>query len=247
MSKYDKSAASYKELVEYWNNLYEGKYYIESDYSEDKNNNYIGLCKINERRTKNKFMLDYVPEPFFGNIKNPKIILLALNPSYDSNGDKLDLEVFKKANIDISFSDFLQKIDFCKVNNQDNSILPATTNWWQNKVLKGLNIEKLAGNIGYFNLIGYHSPYNPFNNDEIICKSQFLVKEHVLNLIEKEKGIKVIIIWGKKNWNIGDMSNVYQINEINIRNKSIKNAISKEKKKRITNADDLLCLLKDND
>ena len=107
MSKYDKSAASYKELVEYWNNLFEGKYYIESDYSEDKNNNYIGLCKINERRTKNKFMVENVPEPFFGNIKNPKIILLALNPSYDSNGDKLDLEVFKKANIDISFSDFL--------------------------------------------------------------------------------------------------------------------------------------------
>ena len=186
---------TYNNLVNYWNSICVGKYYIETDCSEDKNNNYIGLCKINNRRTKNKFMLNYVPEPFFGKIKVPEIILLALNPSYDPKGDELDLKAFENANIGKTFPEFLQEIDFCDTSNKNNQFLPATTAWWQNRVLKGLDFEKLKGKIGYFNLIGYHSPHNPFNEDRIICKSQKLVRDYIIQLINTLPDLKVIVIF----------------------------------------------------
>lgn len=240
---------SYKKLVEYWNGICGGKYYIEKDYSQ--NSDYLGLEKTNKNRPKNYFRLEFVPEPFFGNIKEPRIILLALNPSYDSKGDELDEIAFKNANINIPFSKFLQKIDFCDSGNIFNSYLPATTAWWQNRVLKGLNFEKLKGKIGYFNLIGYHSPHNPFNEDRIICESQKLVRDYIIQLINTIPDLKVIVIWGLKNWNLTKETNtifkIYQINEKNNLNKSIMNAILKEKKNRITNADDLLYLLKNKD
>ncbi len=104
------------------------------------------------------------PHPWWGNIENPEMIVLALNPSYDPLKDEEDEEV-------TGFQD-AWKNGLSEPENKDKHINlfdfkeTETAKWWA-KVFKGkekeietielLKQKEFSKKVGMFNLVGYHS------------------------------------------------------------------------------------------
>ncbi|MGI6781379.1 MAG: hypothetical protein ACOX56_00865 [Acholeplasmataceae bacterium] len=94
------------------------------------------------------------PHPWWGNIENPKVIVLALNPSYDPIDDEKD---------DIVLGGLYKKAFDDPVQNKINlfAFKSNSTDWWRNKVFaeegKEVNPDKIIKNVGVFQILGYRS------------------------------------------------------------------------------------------
>ena len=171
-----------------------------------------------EEDNKNEFIYFYqthvLPQPFFGNIKNPKIVVLAKNPAYDifnefDEFDKLKKKYGLQSNNDENLINFIinngNKLLF------DNEFSDSCTQKWWKTIFKDLlpddGFETLLNKIGIFNLCGYHSrSYYEFpkrflkDKDKDYFETQIALKEH-LEAIKKEcKKPIFIIIWGEQEW-----------------------------------------------
>lgn len=182
-------------------------YISEEDFEhikEDKRNEFF-----------NFYQTHVLPQPFFGNIEDPKIVVLAKNPAYDIFNEVVEFDALKKGYISkhnedenlINFisnggNDTLFDNEFLDENNN----CYCTKKWW-NTVFKDLlpegGIKKILTKIGIFNLCGYHSrSYYEFPKyflkDEKVCfPTQTALKEHLKQL---PNGTIFIIIWGEPEW-----------------------------------------------
>jgi hypothetical protein len=168
------------------------------------------------------FQTHLLPQPFWGNIANPKIVVLGLNPSYDPVNDEQDEfelmgDLVKNLNdYDFSFNWFNHK--------KNNSELTSGFKFWSETLgefhhgSKDPNCveQSIFENVGFFNLYGYHK--SPFKEIQQKCfrptyKGKYLPTQkalftHLKTIISKDT--YVIVIWGYQYWkDTGVLSEVY--------------------------------------
>lgn len=162
------------------------------------------IAKADYDKMNNKLSISYYyhthvfPQPFFGNIENPKIIVLAKNPRY------------KK----IESENEIDNLNLEKYIDDPNVIFGEgghTKKWW-NESFKELifdeNFDIFLNNVGIFNLCGYHSetyfdvPKRILKDmgDYKVLPTQQVLKEHLKELINVDNLPIVIVIWGMKEW-----------------------------------------------
>lgn len=180
-----------------------GKYYI--------NNKMVEFGKFKEEEN-----TGLVPHLWWGEIDNPKIVVLAKNPHYDIS------DVYESQNEElrkIFLENLLREENDKKIINalfSKNSVLSITTtaNWWHEVFIEVNNKKAIfdddfleKNSIGIFNLFGYSSKSFPYS----VNKCNEIFNEDYKKYI-KEKIIKadyIFVIWGKKYWDkLGVFENI---------------------------------------
>jgi hypothetical protein len=154
-----------------------------------------------------------LPQPWWGNIEDPEVIFLALNPSYDpviDDEDESHIESSLKENLTSKTINWFEHKEIKTRNEQTRKT--SNFEWWE-KTLKGLynagipnDEEKIYNKVGFFQLCGYHSRnYNEmtkicFKEGYDILPTQKAVVEYVKYLISSDKSPYVVVIWGEKKW-----------------------------------------------
>ena len=185
------------------------------DYEvKDQNGNRIATYKI-FKEDENKILeiinnfccygKGLIPHPWFGNINNPEILILGLNPSF-TDDDKKDYE-FKEEYNENEFTEFLiNNLNFETREDNINWLLKSQSNlakWWKN--FFGINIKngeeldddrfKQIENISYKICILNYFGYNmTILNNKITLDSHIRLIE---NKEEKFKNVRVIILLWK--------------------------------------------------
>ncbi len=165
--------------------------------------------------------LEVLPQPFFGNIDNPKILFLAKNPSYEDgannskyakNNDITDKNLFEKKS-DVSLVDYihnLSKVNFFeKINEENKYFVNCAWYWWQTNVIGDSNKMNIDNkNVGFINLNPYHSKYYSEKTPFCLEKALFEQLERISNNQNLEL---IVVVWGKKTWDkfVNNYSNKY--------------------------------------
>lgn len=155
------------------------------------------------------FRTHILPQPFFGNIDNPEIVILALNPKYSPIDSENECKaVLEKKEINGDFNEYIKHID--EVFNVEKG---HTLEWWS-KVFNGLiskndvnekTIGTILSKVAIINFCGYHSssfeaiPNNVIDEKMWINSTQTQTKDYVQYII-KEKSPLIIRLWGNE-WN----------------------------------------------
>ena len=145
-----------------------------------------------------------IPQPWFGNIKNPKILILGVNPSFTKE-DQTDYENDKKDD-NKDFSKFLKKnLDLSGRDDDINWLVDSDSNlakWWKkffgiDNNVKAKKIKEISANIGILNYYGYNATNI---SDDIKLKSHVYLLD---NLKERFSNVEVIILlWKVKCYNM---------------------------------------------
>ena len=203
-----------KTVQKYNLNESNGEYYFKNDNDcLMKYDKFVNNEKHNEEYKSNyKIHLEVLPQPFFGNIDNPEILVLAKNPSYDEFGDEFDTKMYlEKRNDYENYIDDLKKVNLSKkidvnkfievvksdhldiADDNINYLFFNAWKWWKENVFCQIELnEKLC----CLNLHGYHSRYynevNDNKNINIECLKQ---------LLESFKNVKqIFVVWGDSLW-----------------------------------------------
>lgn len=159
-----------------------------------------------------KYHLEVMPHPWDGDILNAKILILATNPGYVENSDKVAFEKLMKEGGEDKVKEFIKyKCDNLTMDNQTivhpNKLFDdINDNYWRKMVnpLKGLlNIapEEAGKQIAVLNYVGYASEkfreLYKINNFSII-ESQMINKDILKYHIDK--GTVIIIARKEKTW-----------------------------------------------
>ena len=189
-----------------------------------------------------KYELTVYPHQWWGNIANPKVVVLALNPGYSQGVDELDSILFgnlieKNYNSDdyyqFLFGDECGASEFSKNGNKILFKYSSVSCWWR-KVFEEVLPNDLSGNlseeekntinlfnhnVAFFNLVGYQSK----DTSDLYTKSNSTDKivEYVNDLVNKDR--LFIFVWGKGEWvkkglKINDM-NYIEVNKNDEQNK----------------------------
>ena len=181
-------------------------------------------CK--EQLLNRGFILDRYPQPFWGNITNPEVIVLGLNPSDEFITDRLESILFskeiennlngniplnwKKLKTDLS-TDLTKTKEFLGSESKTFKLLELFKDYpylsdkkkelWCDKVFDGYSYN--PNEIGFFNLVGYASKDSNSLDYSFIKKELFTTKiliKYLNNLIEAKTTKLIIIVWGKSKW-----------------------------------------------
>lgn len=164
-----------------------------------------------------KFNFNLKPFPWWGNISQPKIVVLVLNPKYEKEEeDKNEQDLHKKRK---SFENNLKNnktinwLDFV-----DEANLTVSEKWWKNTFndiiveldKKNKSKDLIYDSVGFFELYGYYSKSFKDTSLKNINKSEFdhsdilptqkALFEHINYLMKVEKPPLLVIIWGQKHW-----------------------------------------------
>lgn len=136
--------------------------------------------------------LNVLPQPYFGEIDEPDILIIAKNPSYAQDEDEQDTYLYLKNHKDLNhYYDDLKKINFFDswFSGENKSFL-NTWNWWNKRVVGGACLKNNNTKIGIINLCAYHSKY--FLNEHY-RDLPFLEEDKIVDIIKKSKF--VIFVW----------------------------------------------------
>ncbi|MCR5787301.1 MAG: hypothetical protein K6G28_06340 [Acholeplasmatales bacterium] len=156
----------------------------------DKSLNDFSIIETDE---KYKLHLNVLPHPYFGNIVNPDILIIAKNPSYAENEDEQDTYLYLKnhSNALDNYFEELSKVDFFESwSKKENQSFFNAWNWWNKKVIQGVKLKDESKTIGIINLCGYHSRYFTKKHYE---NFPFKTEEELVELINNAK--LVIFVW----------------------------------------------------
>ncbi len=185
---------------------------------ETKTEKYIASIDKNDCKWReDDFNLTVFPEPWWGNINDPKIIVLALNPSYVRSADELDTLVFKEffdKNIKIENNQAVNLFDDEITSNNIQFINSSVSEWWRkvfeydDKFVPNFKdddnlLDIIKNKVGIFNLIGYHS-----KNADCLKKSRNnpkttdIIIKYLNEIIDNTDNTNILFIflWGKNTW-----------------------------------------------
>lgn len=191
---------------------------------------------------KKKFVLSVYPHQWWGNVIDPKVVVLALNPGYSAGADELDSLVFgdlieKNYKLKNGYGQFLfgDRENESKIPFKYSSI----SKWWRN-VFEDIieddlpndydkkKINKFNNNVGIFNLVGYQS--RNAKNTNIDCKSKKTIIEHIKALANDDEDRFFIFVWGKSTWEASGLEIKNNFIEVNKRNSENDKICSQNKK-----------------
>lgn len=197
---------TFRKLIDAWKGSSDEQPYIST---ADKK--VIDFNKIVDNKSSGRFNFEFqfLPQPWWGNIRKPEVIILALNPGVD-NTEEYDEKNFKEEII----RNLLGEHTLNWMTEDDSS----AHRWWKmtfkDLIEKGdIAPEEIYKKVGIFELVGYHS--ESFRSDdystlEKMMKNELGLKEGVLptqqalfdhlNFLIKEYKPIVVIIWGQKFW-----------------------------------------------
>lgn len=159
------------------------------------------------------FQTHLLPQPFWGNIINPRIVVLGLNPSYDPVNDEQD-ELILKNGLDRNLNDYNFKFNWFDYKKTINNDVTSGFKFWS-QTLGELHHgndnlycdeKRIFDKVGFFNLYGYHkSPFKEIQqkcfketcNDKYL-PTQIALFNHLKSIISKDT--HVIVIWGHQYW-----------------------------------------------
>lgn len=198
-----------KELVDSWklkeivlkNKKYEKNYYVsKEDYKQLIDEEKLSLSYF--------YQTHVMPQPFFGNIENPEIVVLAKNPTYNPKYEIKESEEFR--NISESKED-KENIHNLWFELSDLEEEKCTKKWWYETFEGFFNkdnyneFKNILKHVGIFNLCGYHSrTYNNFPSYYLKNKkklpTQICLRDYLEQLVTKTEVKYIILIWGKEEW-----------------------------------------------
>ncbi len=204
-------------------------------------NNISILEKDKERidKIKKKFgydkNVDLVPQCFWGNIKNPKVIILANNPSYVAS-DELDNKYFRKT-----------LLDNLEIDNRDEGIinvlfsstshdnipfeLSGVSKWWRDffdENINPSNKDSFMSDKCIINLCGYYKTNVDEKIDDDLCwfydeNKQNKINDILENVLKNNENLKKIItVWSKNGNQWLKVLNTLEVN-INVEQAEKKN------------------------
>jgi hypothetical protein len=198
------SVTTLKELLDVWSIRKREDSYLSK--SDDEFFSKYGIS-IPE---KSDFIFDLFPKPWWGNIKNPKIIVLSINPKFSGHEDyEIDKKYLDNLEKNIQGRSSLNWF------NMDNTI---GCKWWYDTFKNiieddDIETEKIFKNTGFFELFPYHSKKfrsGDYKNMKNFIKKEFGIEKllptqkalynHVNDLLASEDKPLVIILWGQKFW-----------------------------------------------
>ena len=161
---------------------------------KDKKNNH---GQFDDKKT-TKLQFHVLPHPYFGNVKNPKILFLAKNPSYaDYYEDDIDTYLYLKNN-EGNLSNYLnnlKKANFFKMwNDEANISFVSSWKWWNKKIIRNVKLinDDDLEKIGFINLCGYQS--KSFDNNHFI-QFRSINKDDLSTAVNNADVI--IVVWRK--------------------------------------------------
>jgi hypothetical protein len=137
-----------------------------------------------------------IPQFWWGNITNPKLIVFANNPSYkcEHNSNLSD----DKDNEDNNTREYLERNIFrpdkfnCDFINSNSDAYFSF--WWKNKFFENNKVN--LNNIGIFNLIGYYSKNSSFFNKKILLHSHILqFSNQLIEYIQSNSDVILTFVW----------------------------------------------------
>lgn len=196
---------TYIKLIKAWSDIPNSSPFIAAIDAKEMN---LNEGKGNLRN----FNFDFIPQPYWGNIINPKVIILTLNPGYYSKDDYL----FNKKHEALFKNNLTQMPSLNWLEMEDSK----DRDWWINTIKDFLDdsitTHDIYEKVGFFEFIGYHSKsfpskkyqsYLELNKNEFgieagILPTQKLMFNHIENLLNQDEGKRplVAIIWGQKFW-----------------------------------------------
>lgn len=137
-----------------------------------------------------------LPQPFFGNLRNPKVVILALNPKYSPIESTFESnEVLGN----LGYENYIENTNqvFKNIN------YTCTLDWWKETfkdLLTDGGMEEMLENVAILNWCGYHS----VNYKSIPAKAKKGPKlptskatiNYVKKIIENDNDVLIIKIWG---------------------------------------------------
>jgi len=193
-------------LIDLWSDVADQEPYIAKEDEEFIDHNCIAL---DESKGETSFRFDFLPQPWWGNIKNPKVIVLALNPGIDET-EKVDEENLKE--------EILLNLRGETTINWMSEGNTSGHKWWKatfKDIIKSGSItpDIIYKKVGVFELIGYHSKrFNSGDYETVermintklgvksgVLPTQIAMFDHLSYLIKNTNPI-VVIIWGQKFW-----------------------------------------------
>ena len=195
----------YNHLINIWSDIKVDPPHIAQADLEVMNLKAVANGKMN-------FNFDFVPQPYWGNIKNPKIIVLTLNPGFYREEDFRTNEKHKQT--------FLNNLKQNPSLNWLNFEEGKDRKWWFNTIKdlldENISINDIYRKIGFFEFNGYHSKSfksKTYNTIKELNKYEFGIKSGILptqkamfdyidSLLNQESSKKplVAIIWGQRFW-----------------------------------------------
>lgn len=192
-----KSGLEYKEVS------ITGKYEEDSNLKEKELGKF--LCLDNDIE-KIELLMKYfafssnglIPQPWFGNISNPKIVILGKNPGFKPNGKRNDIkdneELKNELERNLSIQNRNNSLSWIWEQDEEIFLLPW---WWKTKFFgnKSLDIIKdYSPNIGIFNLYSYYSYSSDFLDSKDFSLNSHLSILNFKSILEKSKVI--VFLWG---------------------------------------------------
>lgn len=195
----------FEKLINVWSSVPN-----EAPYIAVADQEVIDMSKIqtNESQGKLNFKFNYLPQPWWGNIKNPRVIVLLLNPGICKDEDIVE-EKYKNS--------IRENLKGEKTLNWMTDEKSDSHKWWKSTFNKITESEMLPQviyeKVGVFELIGYHSKKFASNHyssikemlvEELGLTEDFLPTQRAmfdyLDALIKEVKPLVVIIWGQKFW-----------------------------------------------
>lgn len=152
----------------------------------------------------NKFVFQKLPKPYRGNLKNPKLVILSLNPGFNERVNRTLFDMlspeFQKEFIKLS-KDNLFLEDGCRIISKDKKVDDVLDNGYWTKQLS--DIAKINDNyldkIGLIQFIPYASKnYDSWDGEDRLGTQDF-TKEIIIHLLEETDAL-FLVMRAKEQW-----------------------------------------------
>ncbi len=178
--------------------------YCDSDIVEDEE--ILDLFLRDDKREIVPEMVELVPQLFWGNLKDPQLVILGKNPSYTVE-DELDCKYYSKElkeNLKVENHCDAKKEDVVNLlSNLSNRFYTSNASRWWRRYLSGLsknndNKQVSMSEIGIFNIYGYYAKDG--SPDEAYHNAKMLEKAHIIKYIDTVYNVlqtakTIVIMW----------------------------------------------------
>ena len=151
-----------------------------------------------------KYKLFLLPKPYRGNLKDPKLVILSLNPGYKERVNRIMFKMlstkYQKQFIEVSKANALLE-DGCRIISDKYDVDDVLDNGYWKKQLYDLEHEKMidSSKIGLIQYVPYASEnYDSKDNDDVLGTRNFT--KEIIHYLLNETDTLFLIMRSKERW-----------------------------------------------